>query len=393
MNSLLIIIVLVLLAIAIWQLTKIFDMTQVGNSNDNSQVASNNDNKVQGYLMFGFLIFIYLTTIFCIVKYGNLPLLSDSASEHGPIYDNLMIISLVIIFIVQIITQALLHYFAYKYSGKEGQKALYYADNNKLEFIWSSIPAIVLAGLIFYGLYAWNDIMYVDKEDEQNAIIVEVYAKQFGWTARYAGADNVLGKANVRYIEGINTLGVDMSDPNAQDDIVSSDELHLPKGKRVIFRFRSQDVLHSAYFPHFRAQMNCVPGMVTNFSFVPTVTTQEMRDNENMVAKVDNINKIRTKKSVDLVAQGKEALDPYTFDYLLLCNKICGASHYNMQMKVVVDTPQDFKNWLKGKSLLSKEIKDAALANEAEKVQVSGSSKESETIKIDTALVAKAEMN
>jgi cytochrome c oxidase subunit II len=139
--------------------------------------------------------------------------------------------------------------------------------------------------------------------------------------------------------------------------------------------------------------MNCVPGMVTNFSFVPTVTTQEMRDNENMVAKVDNINKIRTKKSVDLVAQGKEALDPYTFDYLLLCNKICGASHYNMQMKVVVDTPQDFKNWLKGKSLLSKEIKDAALANEAEKVQVSGSAKETETIKIDTALVAKAEMN
>jgi cytochrome c oxidase subunit 2 len=76
-----------------------------------------------------------------------------------------------------------------------------------------------------------------------------------------------LGKANVRYIEGTNTLGVDLSDPNAQDDF-SVPELHLPKGRRVIFKIRSQDVLHSAYMPHFRAQMNCVPGMVTQFSFI-----------------------------------------------------------------------------------------------------------------------------
>jgi cytochrome c oxidase subunit II len=392
MNSLLIIIVLVLLAIAIWQLTKIFDITQVGKTKYSSQVADNNDNKIQGYLMFGFLIFIYLTTIYCLINYGKFPLIDNAASEHGPRIDKLMSISMFLIFIVQIITQALLHYFAYKYRGKEGQKALYFADNNKLEFIWSVIPAIVLAGLIFYGLYAWNDIMYVDKEEEQDAMIVEVYAKQFAWTVRYSGKDNVLGKANVRYIEGINTLGVDMSDPNAQDDIVSTDVLHLPKGKRVIFRFRSQDVLHSAYFPHFRAQMNCVPGMVTNFSFVPTKTTEEMRETPDMVEKVSNINDIRAKKNIQLAAEGKTALDPYTFDYLLLCNKICGASHYNMQLKIVVDEPNDFKLWLKGKSKLTKEISDAKLAEEASKVKPEVAKQET-SIKIDTALVAKAEMN
>jgi cytochrome c oxidase subunit 2 len=365
MTGLLIFIVLVIISVAIWQLTKIFDLTQIGNKRDNSQVASNNDNKVQGYLMFGFLVFIYLTTIFCFVKYGHFPLMSDSASEHGPLIDNLMIITMVLIFIVQTITQALLHYFAFKYRGKEGQKALYYADNNKLEFIWSSIPAIVLAVLIFYGLYAWNDIMYVAKEDEQDAMIVEVYAKQFGWTVRYSGKDNVLGKANVRYIEGVNTLGVDMSDPNAQDDIAAT-ELHLPKGKRVIFRFRSQDVLHSAYMPHFRAQMNCVPGMVTNFSFIPTVTTAEMREKEAMVEKVANINEIRAKKSLKLVADGKTALDPYTFDFLLLCNKICGASHYNMQMKIVVDTPADFKKWLNTQPTIATAIKEATATPETD---------------------------
>src|SRR5690606_13475291 len=117
-----------------------------------------------------------------------------------------------------------------------GNQALYFADNNKLEMIWSIIPAITLAGLILYGLYAWTNIMFVDEETE-NPMIVEIYAKQFGWEVRYAGEDNVLGKANVRYIEGINTLGVDLADPNAQDDIPAT-ELHLPKGVKVLFKIR-----------------------------------------------------------------------------------------------------------------------------------------------------------
>jgi len=268
MTSFLVLFVLVLLSIAIWQLTKIFDLTQIGQASEDSQIATDNDNKVNGYLMFAFLVFIYLTTIFCIVNYGDLPLLNTPASQHGSQVDQLMWISLILIFFVQTITQALLHYFAFKYRGKQGQKAMYFADNNKLEFIWSSIPAVVLAVLIFYGLYAWTDIMFVDKDED--AIVVELYAKQFAWEVRYSGNDNVLGKANVRYIEGVNTLGVDVADPNAQDDIVAN-ELHLPKGKRVIFKLRSQDVLHSAYMPHFRAQMNCVPGMVTQFSFIPSL--------------------------------------------------------------------------------------------------------------------------
>ena len=55
MTILLVSIVLVLLAVSLWQLTKIFDLTQVGSNVDNSQVANDNDNNVQGYLMFGFL--------------------------------------------------------------------------------------------------------------------------------------------------------------------------------------------------------------------------------------------------------------------------------------------------------------------------------------------------
>lgn len=389
MNSLLIIIVLVLLGIAIWQLTKIFHLTQVGaaRNNENSEVANDKDNNVQGYLMFAFCGFIYVFTIFSLIKWGHL-VLGTPASEHGPQYDNLMAISMWLIFIVQTITQFLLHYFSFKYRGNKDRKAFYYADNDKLEFIWTIIPVIVLAGLILYGLYAWTNIMFLD-EDKDDAIYVEVYAKQFSWEVRYAGKDGVLGKANIRYIEGINTLGVDASDPNAQDDIQAT-ELHLPKGKQVIFKFRSQDVLHSAYFPHFRAQMNVVPGMITQFGFTPTLTTDEMRQDPQIVQKVANINKIRSKKSAQLLADGKTALEPYTFDYLLLCNKICGASHYNMQMKVVVEDEADFNKWLSDKKTFGAAIKEEAASKSApaEATEAVPAKADSAATKVDSAAVA-----
>ena len=275
-----------------------------------------------------------------------LPIQPDASSEHGLEYDNLMWISFAIIFFTQTITQALLHYFAYKYRGEKGKKALFYADNDRLEAIWTIIPVIALAGLILYGLYTWTDIMTV--EENEDALVVELYAQQFNWKARYAGEDGVLGDANVRFLQdfdGKNLVGIDATDPNGFDDVVVQ-ELHLPAGREVIFKMRSQDVLHSAYMPHFRAQMNCVPGMITEFAFVPTITTEEIRQTEDIKAKVKKINAIRRENSQALIAKGEEALEPYAFDYLLLCNKICGASHYNMQMKIVVETPEEFEKWM-----------------------------------------------
>ena len=343
MNVLLIFSVLILIAIAIWQVAKIFELSQ--GKKVYTQVADDNDNNLNGKLMLGFLFFIYGITIFSFVSYGDV-LLPKAASEHGSDYDNLMWISFAIIFFVQTITQALLHYFSYKYRGEKGKKALFYADNDRLEAIWTIIPVIVLAGLILYGLYTWTDIMTVEENDE--ALVVELYAQQFNWKARYAGEDGVLGDANVRFLqdfEGRNLVGIDATDPNGFDDVVVQ-ELHLPVGREVIFKMRSQDVLHSAYMPFFRAQMNCVPGMITEFAFTPNITSEEMRLDSEMVAKVKKINKIRAEKSKELTAQGDTALDPYEFDFLLLCNKICGASHYNMQMKIIVETPEAFAQWM-----------------------------------------------
>ena len=353
MNIFLILSVLVLIAISIWQITKIFELSQA--KKINTQVADDSDNNLNGKLMLAFLFFIYGITIFSFWAYGDV-LLPNAASEHGNDYDNLMWISFAIIFFVQTITQALLHYFSYKYRGEKGKKALFYADNEKLEMIWTIIPVFVLAGLILYGLYTWTDIMTVEENDE--ALIVELYAQQFNWKARYAGEDGVLGDANVRFLqdfEGRNLVGIDATDPNGFDDVVVQ-ELHLPVGREVIFKMRSQDVLHSAYMPHFRAQMNCVPGMITEFAFTPNTTTEQMRLDPDITAKVKKINKIRVEKSKELLASGDSSLDPYEFDFLLLCNKICGASHYNMQMKIIVETEKEFEQWMSSQQTFAEVI-------------------------------------
>ena len=340
------IITVVLLSISVWQIAKIFEVSNLGKKKDDSQVANHKDNDLQGKLMFAFLVFIYLVTIFSFVSYTKV-LLPESASEHGVTYDSLFFISFALIMFVQIITQALLHYFSYNYRGLKNTKATFITHNNRLEFIWTIIPAIVLFGLILYGMTTWSQIM--NFEEDEDALVIELYAQQWNWKARYAGNDNVLGDANVRFLndyDGRNTVGIDSSDPNGLDDVVVTQEFHLPVNRKVIFKFRSQDVLHSAYMPHFRAQMNCVPGMITQFSFTPTVTTEEMRQSADVVDKVTRINKIRYDKSQELIANGEESLEPYQFDYLLLCAKICGASHYNMQMKIVVESEKDFNKWI-----------------------------------------------
>jgi cytochrome c oxidase subunit 2 len=359
MTVFLIIIVVALFAITIWQLSRIFQLSRTGSTSESSEIANDKDNRTQGNLMLAFGIAFYIFMIYNFWTFGDRALPAAS-SEHGADYDNLLLITMAVIMFVQVITQGLLHYFAFKYKGKKGTKALFFADNDKLEFVWTIIPVIVLAGLIIYGLFTWSDIMDIEEEDDP--LVIELYAKQFSWQARYAGKDNVLGKANVRFIEGANVMGVDESDPYAMDDVITA-EIHLPVNRPVLFKMRSQDVLHSAYFPHFRAQMNVVPGMITQFSFTPTVTTDAINETEYMRDKVARINEIRRAKSEELIAMGEEPLTDYdNFEYYLLCNKICGVAHYNMQMKVVVETEAEYNAWMAEQKEYSETMESATAA-------------------------------
>ena len=332
MSAISIIVLVVLVVLTIVQVMRISEISsEIQKGKDNE--VTEKDNDTQGTLMllvgFGFII----SVIVMYVAWGK-HLLPAPASEHGSEIDSLWNLSMLIINVVFFIVQPILFYFAFKYRGKKGTKAVYYEHNNKLELFWTMVPAVALAVLIIWGLNVWSTLMMPENEEEP--IIVELYAQQFNWTARYSGGDNTLGFATVHEIAGANIVGVDPADPASMDDVVTK-ELHLPVGKPIKFQFRSQDVIHSAYFPHFRAQMNCVPGAITNFQFTPSLTTAEIRQNKDVKSHVEEVNAIRKAKGEDV----------WDFNYVLLCNKICGAAHYNMQMDIIVETEDEFNAWLK----------------------------------------------
>lgn len=315
MMAIIITVVVLLVIVTGVQILKIAELRAISQGEKIYEVTEK-ESRSQAYLMLVFLVSYFAFFAWQVFAWGD-RMLPVSASAHGVGIDSLMTVTMAFIIPVFVITHILLFWFAFKYSYNSKRKATFFSHSNKLEMIWTIIPSLALTVLILYGLSNWNSIMTPVAEDEEH-VLIEVVGQQFSWGARYAGKDGKLGRANVNYIEGTNFLGVDESDENSKDDKIVKGEFHLPVNVPVQFVFRSSDVMHSAYMPHFRAQMNCVPGLKTQFNFVPTITTKEM----------------------------KEITGNEDFEYILLCNKICGAAHYNMQMNIVVESKEDYEKWL-----------------------------------------------
>ncbi len=323
---------LVLLIIAVHQLMRVIELSREFKKTKEWQV-SDSDNAFNGKLMLTVGVLFLGLLLWQIDRWQDNSLPS-AASVHGLKIDSLWNINMWIITIASILTNGVLFYFAYRYSGRKANKATFIAHDNRLEMAWTIVPAVVLAGIIIFGLKYWNEI--TDRSSDPNKITIELYAKQFDWTARYAGKDKVLGQTDYRQISGSNDVGMDTLDAAGNDDVIIKNEFHIPKNREIEFKMRSRDVIHSAYMPHFRAQMNCVPGMVTEFRFTPNKTTAEMRKDPYVIQLMAGINEARK-------LQNKEAVE---FDYILLCNKICGSSHFNMQMTIIVDTEKDYNDWI-----------------------------------------------
>ena len=330
--KLLILIGLVLLIIAVHQLMRVVELSRQFKNTKEWNVTES-DNTFNGKLMLSFGILFFVLLLWQIDRWedNSLP---GAASVHGLNIDSLWNVNMWIITIASILTNGALFYFAYKYSGKDKTKATFLAHDNRLEMAWTIVPAVVLAGIIIFGLKYWNEI--TERSTDPNKVTIELYAKQFDWSARYAGQDKTLGLTDYRQIDGGNSVGMDTLDANGYDDIIVKNEFHIPVNREIEFKMRSRDVIHSAFMPHFRAQMNCVPGMITEFKFTPNKTTAEMRKDPYVIQLMKGINDARAKDN-------KEAVE---FDYILLCNKICGASHYNMQMTIIVESEKDYNTWI-----------------------------------------------
>lgn len=285
------------------------------------------------------LVFMVVFLVACVISagyYKNYMLgygPHESASAHGKSLDSMFNITLFFTGIVFFLTQIALFYYAFKYRGTRGRKPLYLPHDNKLEIIWTAIPAVVMTFLVVGGLDAWNDVM-ADISPGEDYTEIEGTGYQFAWHLRYPGPDGKLGARNFKLISGSNPLGQDWTDEKNLDDLHPS-EVVLPVNKKVRVRITARDVLHNFYLPHFRVKMDAVPGMPTYFIFTPTKTTEEYRQElsnypEYQVPDPNNPEKMLWE----------------TFNYELACAELCGTGHYSMRRLVRIVSEEEYKAWL-----------------------------------------------
>lgn len=211
-------------------------------------------------------------------------------------------------------------FFAYllvRYRKKDGVAAVREDEHSHGGELMSLLPDIFVMvfeiGLIvFYALPSWSRIK-MTLPDSKDSIEVEIVAEQFAWNIRYPGPDGKFGRRSVDLIHFSNPLGVDHSDPAADDDIVVSNELHLPVGKPAILRLTSKDVIHDFFVPEFRIKQDIMPGMQIPIWVTPTQVGH----------------------------------------YELACAQLCGFGHSLMRGDVYVDTPEDFQKWLDHRRMMT----------------------------------------
>ena len=316
MQTTFIILILLLGFLITFQIAKASEYVSVMRGEEKSRKQTN---RINGFLLLAFLVLGLIGVYYCNEKYGGKILqFGSAASDHGHDVDNMLKITIVITGIVFVITQIVLFWFAYKYQESDNRKAYFYPHNNKLEVLWTAVPAIVLTVMVGFGLYYW---FRITGEAPANAMQVEVTGSQFKWEFRYPGKDKVLGKKYFKRIdEGANNpLGQLWEDSTNKDDIyIVQEDLHLVVNKPVRLIINAKDVIHDVGLSHFRLKMDAVPGTPTTMWFTPTKTTKQM--------KIDTG-------------------DP-DFVFEISCDQMCGKGHYKMRGTIVVESQEEFDFWM-----------------------------------------------
>ncbi len=315
-------------------------LVMIGKANETSKMLSSKtfsydgDSKWNGYFMLAFMVLFFWSMAFQVQHLGPL-MLPKSASYHGEETDMLFNVTLFFITVVFFLTHFALFYFTYRYNQSKHKEALFYSHNNKLEVIWTLIPAVVLTILVVMGMRVWFKIFDIESRDK-NMQVVEVTGQQFKWTVRYPGVDGKFGERIIdkAHISPTNELGINWKDRNSHDDFFAN-EIVLIKDKPVLVKLGALDVIHSFYLPHFRVKMDCVPGIPTQFYFTPKYTTEEMKTHLQTLPWWNEINPNTGE------ARWK------SFKYELACTELCGISHYGMQKDVIVVANEaEYKAWM-----------------------------------------------
>ena len=334
-TGIIILICIALFAIIVLQIGRVSELaSQIRGENDVEE--QNTNRNAIGMLLFG-AIFLIATVVSAywyknwMLGYGP----HQAASAHGEDLDSLFNVTLFFTGIVFVLTHVALFWFSYKYRYQRDGKALFMPHDNKLEVIWTVVPAVVMVVLVVQGLVVWNDVM-ADVQPDEDYIEIEAMGMQFAWLLRYPGPDGKLGGRDFRKISALNPIGQDWSDTKNLDDFQPND-IVLPVGKKVRVRILSRDVLHDFDLPHFRVKMDAVPGIPTSFVFTPTMTTEDYRESLSHYEEYQI-------PSDPLEPDGPQLWE--TFDYELACAELCGKGHFSMRKLVKIVSEEEYEAWL-----------------------------------------------
>ena len=167
------------------------------------------------------------------------------------------------------------------------------------------IAIIEVILLVFYAIPAWATRVR-DFPADSEAVVVRVTGEQFAWNAHYPGNDGRFGRRDIKLVGADNPLGLDRTDPDAKDDITTTNQLNFPVDRPVLVHLSSKDVIHSFGLFEMRVKQDAIPGMDIPVWFIP--------------------NRIG--------------------EYEIACSQLCGLGHYRMRGFVSVKTDADFKTWL-----------------------------------------------
>lgn len=182
--------------------------------------------------------------------------------------------------IVGVLVFGLIGYTLVKFRDKGQPLPKQSHGNQKLEITLTIIPALILVGV---GIPTVSTIFELAKTDDTQCV-VNVTGQQWWWEYDYPVQDGCGG----------------ISAP-----IVTSGQLVIPTGTKVMVRGTSRDVIHSYWIPALNGKKDMVPGRVHTLRL--------------------------------------EADQPGI--YAGQCTEFCGLSHANMKMEAVALSPADFETW------------------------------------------------
>jgi cytochrome c oxidase subunit 2 len=239
--------------------------------------------------------------------------LTENVAEHGVVIDHLLSVLHWFMAILFIGWAAFFFYILRHFRSSRNPQADYYGMRSHFskhaEISVVLVEAILLIGFAF-PLWARH---INDRPDDKASTHVRVVGEQYLWNFQYPGPDGKFGRRSLDLVNANNPLGLDRSDPDAKDDVISKGEMHLPVNQSAILDISSKDVIHNFAIPNMRTAQDAIPGQSVPVWFKPVKTGT----------------------------------------YEAICGQLCGAGHYAMRGVVVVDTPAEYQSWLKEQGQLS----------------------------------------